>query len=289
MNRHVEGLGGKVWGGLLEKPIEFVWKKLNTDNDPESFYFICSAGMGKMEGVGPDLSKYKRSIHFIDDPADRANPERFVNPHKQILIWPGLSDPGERVAKGRELLIGGHLWDPSPVKITREDWNPESDVMIAGIKKLNRKTRLKHLCEGNKVHCLGYNWDEHFPVWRHNHRNDFGGDMVTAANAVSRQCAVELIYHTPWVKALMSVRLPNCLKRGSIPAVDLSHDPDRLMLMTPKFRNNLYVDSAEDLKRAADFARNKITVADIQSEYDCQTYRAHADMFRIYEYLQQTK
>ena len=38
----------------------------------------------------------------------------------------------------------------------------------------------------------------------------------------------------------------------------------------------------EDLEKALKECKGK-------SEYDCQTYRAHADMFRIYEYLQKTK
>jgi hypothetical protein len=63
--------------------------------------------------------------------------------------------------------------------------------------------------------------------------------------------------------------------------VDLFHDPEKLLLITPKFRDNLYVDSSEDLKRAAQFARNHITIEDIQLEYDRQVARAETDMEEI--------
>jgi PHD/YefM family antitoxin component YafN of YafNO toxin-antitoxin module len=237
--------------------------------------------MGPKSNVGPDLRDYKRSIHFIDDPQDYANPKRFVNTHRQIIIWPGLTMPPEKRSRGRETLYGGHFWEAVPTSIAQRDWNPECDVLIAGIKKIDRQKRLTHLCEGNRVYCLGYNWDEHFPVERHSHRREFDGNMVTAAEYTSRHCAVELIYHSPWVKSFMSVRLPNCLRRGAIPAVDLFHDPEKLLLITDKFRENLYVDSAEDLKRAAQFARNHVTLEDVQLEYDAQVKRAEEDMASI--------
>jgi hypothetical protein len=237
--------------------------------------------MGPKTNVGPDLNNYRRSIHFIDDPQDYADPRRFVNTHRQIVIWPGLTHPPEKRSRGRETLHGGHFWDAVPMKVAEREWDPEIDVLVAGIKKIDCLNRLRHLCQGVSNYSLGYNWGEHFPVSRHSHRKDFDGDMLTAAKHASRSCALELVYHSPWVKSFMSVRLPNCLKRGAIPAVDLFHDPEKLLLITPKFRDNLYVDSSEDLKRAAQFARNHITIEDIQLEYDRQVARAETDMEEI--------
>jgi hypothetical protein len=241
--------------------------------------------MGPKENVGPDLRDYRRSVHFIDDPRDFANPRRFVNPHRQVMIWPGLAEPLEKFSKGRETLYRGHFWEAVPLVVSKREWVPDYDVLISGIKKIDRLKRLKHLCEGNRVYCLGYNWNEHFPVAGHSHRKDFDGNMLTAAETCSKKCAVELIYHIPWVKSFMSVRLPNCLKRGAIPAVDLFHDPERLLLITEKFRENLYVDSSEDLRKAADFARKEITLADVQTEYNSQVARAEKDMQDIRQQL----
>lgn len=281
------GFDGPVWGGLVQTPIQWVWDNLKPWEDPESFYFLVSMGMGPKQNVGPDLREYKRSVHFLDDPRDYANPKRFNHPHRQIIIWPGLTQPPDKTSRGRELITNGHFWDATPVKIASRDWNPECDVLISGIKKIDRLSRLKHLCEGNKVYCLGYNWQEHFPVEKHSHRTEFEGSMMAAAEECSRHCAVELIYHIPWVKSFMSVRLPNCLRRGAIPAVDLFHDPDRLLLLTDKFRENLYVNSAEDLRKAAEFARKNVTLADVQKEYDAQVSRAVSDMAGIRERLRE--
>lgn len=289
MKNYMEvGFDGPVWGGLVRSSIEWVWEQLKPWEDPESFYFLCSKGMGPKSGVGPDLTRYKRSVHFIDDPGDRANPERFVNPHRQVIVWPGLDKPLNRVSKGRELIHGGHFWEAVRMEVPERSRNAEYDVLISGIKKIDRKKRLTHLCAGTDVLCLGYDWNEHFPVKRAIHRKEFGGEMLRAANYASSLSAVELIYHSPSVKSFMSVRLPNCLKRGSVPAVDLFHDPNRLMLLTEKFRENLYVDSPEDLKRAADFSRSEITREDIQQEYDEQVKRAVSDMSNIRKTLQET-
>lgn len=279
------GFDGPVWGGLVRSSIDWVWKQLRPREDPESFYFLVSYGMGPKVNVGPDLRDYKRSVHFIEDPADYANPKRFVNTHKQIIIWPGLTVPPEKRSQGRETLHGGHFWEAVPFSIPERNWDPTYDVLVSGIKKIDRLGRLKHLCENNRVYALGYNWGENFPVEGYSHRRDFDGDMLTAAEYCSKQCAVELIYHSPWVKSFMSVRLPNCLRRGAIPAVDLFHDPEKLLLITEKFRNNLYVDNSEDLRRAANFARKEITLADVQEEYDAQIARAVKDMSRIRQTL----
>jgi hypothetical protein len=288
MNNYLTvGFDGAVWGGLVRPSIDWVWQQLKPWEDPESFYFLVSFGMGPKNNVGPDLGGYKRSVHFIDDPADYANPKRFVNTHKQIIIWPGLTAPPEKRSRGRETLHGGHFWEAVPFTIPERKWDPVYDVLVAGIKKIDRLGRLKHLCENNQVYSLGYNWDEHFSVTRHSHRRDFDGDMLKAAEYCSKQCAVELIYHSPWVKSFMSVRLPNCLKRGAIPAVDLFHDPERLLLITEKFRENLYVDSSEDLRKAANFARKEITLADVQTEYNSQVARAEKDMQDIRQKLKE--
>jgi hypothetical protein len=59
--------------------------------------------------------------------------------------------------------------------------------------------------------------------------------------------------------------------------VDLDHDPDRLLLISPKLRDNLYVQTETDVKRAVDFSLS-VTTEDLQQEYDLQVQRAFSDM-----------
>jgi hypothetical protein len=132
--------------------------------------------------------------------------------------------------------------------------------------------------------CLGFDWSEYFPVAEYKKRD---GHLLDEAGVASSKCHTELVYHSPSIKAFLSLRLPNILRRGAVPMVDLDHDPNRRLLITDKLKENMYVNSPEEVKKSAKFAL-EIGREDIQKEYDAQVERAVLDMARLRSVLQGT-
>jgi hypothetical protein len=263
-----------IWRTYLDNTYRFVWENLKPEEDPDSFYLIVSS---VDKGLDTDLTQYKRLILILDDPAKRLN-RSIATPEEVICLWYGMEDPPKSWLKGVKKVSGLHFWDAYPFEIPeRSHWNPIHDTLIMGNTKRERGKRLNKLLTGTEVMCVGFDWSEYFPVAEYKKRE---GGLLDEAGSASLKCRTELIYHSPQIKAFLSLRLPNTLRRGAVPMVDLDHDPNRKLLITEKLRDNMYVDCPEDVKRASDFALS-VTREDIQAEYDAQVERAVSDMFHL--------
>lgn len=264
-----------IWREYLDSTYTWVREHLRPEDDPDSFYLLVS---NVDRTLDVDLSSYKRLVLILDDPAKRYPVSKLINPpEKRVSLWYGLDRiPSAKWCNGFEIISGLHLWDAYPYTIPEKSPSDSEryDVFLCGNCKRERARRLSQLLAGVSVSCLGYNWGDYFPVDVFKPRT---GSLLDEATEASAECVTELVYHSPSVKSFLSLRLPNILRRGHVPLVDLDHDPKRLLLITDKFRDNLYANTPEEVREACRFAKT-VTRDDIQKEYDAQVERAERDL-----------
>ena len=276
------------WGRVHKETQDFYWKHVKPWEDPDTYYLIIDTEMGNYK---EDLSYYDRLVVLMDDPSRRQyKPSLFKNPPDDVVqVWYGLDAPPEGWCEGQTIVSGAHLWNAEPYTIPERGCGDEFDVLLLGARKPSRRKRLRHLLTGVSAYCVGGDWRDILPgkEYRHVVFGSLGAKKVSPENRVrdvkavgiraSARCKTELITHDPHIKSFMSIRLPDILRRGACPIVDLDHDPNRLLLLTDKLRNNLYVNSEDDVHTAVRFS-SEVTLDDLQLEYDAQVGRAVKDM-----------
>ena len=277
------------WGRVHRGSYGFYWGNVKPSEDPSSYYLIIDT---EYKNYKTDLANYERMVILMDDPWRRSyNPGYFVNPPKEVIqVWYGLAAPPLDWCPSERKVLGGHFWGANPDrKVSPRAYGSKHDVLLLGARKTARKKRLRHLLSNTDTLCVGGDWSDILPgqTYRHVVFGSLGAhkvkpeDRVTDVRQVaveeSAKCKVEIITHDPNIKSFMSIRLPDILCRGACPMVDLDHDPDRLLLISPKLRDNLYVQTETDVKRAVDFSLS-VTTEDLQQEYDLQVQRAFSDM-----------
>lgn len=269
-----------IWRDFLNETYLFVWEHLQPENNPDTYYVIITDSNAK---VSRSLGGYKRLVVILDDFAKswRLPPDA---PDEVIYLWYGLDFPPPSWQGKRKWKGGLHFWDAVPFEVPEVSRECRYEVFLCGNTKRERAKRLKHLLTGVSVSCVGFDWGEYFPVAQFRKRE---GELHGSVELASRECATELVYHSPTVKSFLSLRLPNILRRGNVPLVDLDHDPKRLLLITDKLRGNLYADNPDEVRAACRFAK-EVTCGDLQAEYDAQVERAIADMAKLRGFLAET-
>ena len=261
-----------IWKDFLQSTYDFVWENLLPENDPKSFYVIVS----KSDTLIPEeISKYKRVVLIYDDIAKIRKLPEFVP--RPTYLWYGLEEPPDSW-KTRNWLGTLHFWDAVKFEIPeRTQGTQPYEIFLCGNAKKSRANRLKQLLTGVSVSCVGFDWGEYFPVEKHLPRSE---GLLDSVKQGSSECAAELVYHNKSIKAFLSLRLPNILRRGNVPVVDLYHDPNKKLLITDKLKQNCYAKDPEEIKKACLFAKT-ISREELQEEYDEQVRRALFDMAQL--------
>jgi hypothetical protein len=263
-----------IWREYLNNTYEWVREHLRPEDDPDSFYLFVS---NVERTIDTDLSNFKRLVLILDDPAKRYPVTKLKNaPKTRISLWYGLEHtPSPLWCRDYKILSTLHLWDAYPFAVPgRTNNSPIYDTFISGNCKRARAKKLAKLLSGSSVSCLGYDWSEYFPIAKYKPRE---GGLLDEALAASAECKTELVYHSPSVKTFLSLRLPNILRRGHVPLVDLDHDPNRRLLLTDKMRERCYANTPKEVIEAAS-CWSEFSRQDIQDEYDAQVQRAVSDM-----------